>query len=970
MNMKKIGKHKNNLIYLSGILLVFISLVICFLMFRNIENKMNESATSNLHNTTKVIRDNFQVYIDSDLASLRIIGDLHKSGGHLTKEQLDVLCKTMALDWIYIIDENENIEGNDDFDIKKEPFYSEWKAGEEGYSNKFGGASGRSEIALWSPMYVNDEYIGTVFGGIVLNKYYRANIFTFYSGLGRTYLFNSHDGSFILKSLGLDGTETTQKDIYSLLASSNNNDKKVEEFKQSIGNNQSGVAVFNFNGEEAYFCFLPIASSDNWYITTVIARSDLLHESSEVKTLIALVISIICVSLLVVMIIFSIWWRKKTILGENEYREKLFTNMSENLDFVFLLYEKKDKKTAFVSSNINRLLGLKRKDIQNDLNLLFDWCHISKDDDVIVQFLNGELKENVIRKVIVANEIGENKKIIRLELIPGNLDQEIAILTDITKDDEIQESLKEAIKKAEIGNAVKNKFLSSMSHDLRTPINGIVGMSMIAAENLENPNRIRECLSKINNSSTHLLTLINEVLDVSQFESGKIEMAQESFNIAELLQNMLNMSYLAIKEKNLEANVHIGLMKHEYVIGDTLKLCRVATNVISNAIKYTPNGGTINLSLSEKTSLIDGYGCYELIVQDTGIGISEEFINKIYEPFEREEDVRISKIQGTGLGMSIVKNIVDLMMGKIEIDSKKNHGTSVKITIHLLLDKDKEMVNEQLFGLKVLVVDDDIVTAETIVNMLNDIGMKGEAVYDGDEAIEKIMNKHQNDDDYIAILLDYKMPKLDGLEISRLIHQKIQYKAPLTILMDYNFLDIEEKAKAAGIDTLLTKPVYRSKLLQKMGNLHKGIMSSTETNFKSLKVNIAGSKILLVEDNELNMEIAVELFNILNIRVDCAEDGQAAVEMFEKSPEGTYDMILMDIQMPRMNGYQATRIIRKMNRSDSKNIPIIAFTADAYKRDENRAYEAGMNDHFAKPISIEKLEEILGKYLKPKGEEQ
>lgn len=955
-------------------------LIFCFFLVRSINSKMNESATSNLLNTTRVIEDTMEGLIAKDLDSLAAVGELYKSGDQPKSEQLQALCNALDFDWLSIADRQGSCTDSlgNSFQAKEFLLPETWPPQEKGFSDAYTGQlSGREQIMLWVPLELDEQYVGTVFGSVLLSKYYTANIFTFYEGEGRTYLIEGDSGEWILKSLGTDGTSVRQHDIFSLLAASGNNEQEVDAFHQAIGEQRSGTVIFNFNGEESYLCFLPLQSSKGWYLITVIAKDILLRESHEVQRMINLVVAIITATLIVTAIVFIVWLIRRRKVQEAEYREALFANVSANLDSAFLLYERDKQKSAFVSDNVQRLFDLKRSWLAEDTGNLFDWCHIPKDDPQRKSFLSGTLDQIAVREVCVADGLDFPDRYIRLELIPADLNQEIAVLTDITKDKEIQSSLTEAMHRAEAASTAKNNFLSAMSHDIRTPINGVVGMTAIAAAHLDDKLRLQDCLAKINKSTEHLLNLINEVLDMSQIESGKMELSSEPFNIAGVLQDVLNMSYTTIQRKEQTVNAHIYLMEHEEVLGDPARLSRIIANLLSNAIKYTPSNGTITLTLQEKPSMIQDYGCYELIVQDTGIGMSQEFQKKLFEPFEREEDARISQIQGTGLGMSIVKSLVSLMMGSIQVESEKGRGSTFRVMVNLQLADQELEQTKRLKALPVLVVDDDIITCETVTDILRDIGMLGEWTDTGSAAVQKAAERSQRGADYLAVLLDWRMPEMDGVETARRIRAEAGPNIPIIILTAYDWSEIEEEAREAGINDFMTKPIYKSKLLRKMAELTHDLTSEPSPPNKLCQNTLPpGKRILLAEDNVLNTEIAVELLRMMGVEAVCAVDGAAAVELFKNSEPGNFDLILMDIQMPKMNGYEAAQAIRGLERPDSALVPIIAMTADAFKHDEQAAYAAGMNAHLSKPISIERLKQLLIRFLPssadamPQGKEE
>lgn len=964
MTTKQQYGHRNTAVIIIAVFIMLIAISFCFLMVGGVSRRMNESATSNLFNTTQMIENTLEDYIRQDFESLSVIGRFYENGDAPEKLRMTMLQDALGFEWIGVVDAQGNGAGcySGEFRASDLCCHDQWVPGTQGYSDAYLGESGRLETMLWIPVYRDGAYIGTVFGEVILSRYYSAEVFTFYSGEGRTYLFDGSDGKWILRSLGYDGVSRRQEDIYSLLRSSQNSEADIEVLRQAIDSQKTGTAILNFNGKRSYICFTPLPSSPDWYLATVIAADVLLRESAQVRRTIQLTLAVSCMAILFFTVTFSVWRIRKTKEREADYREALFLNVSSNIDSAFLIYEKAARQTVFVSENVKRLLCLERDWLQADAGRLFDWCGIEAADPERTAFLSGTMGQPAVREVCVENELGAKARYIRLELIPADLGQEIAVLTDITRDKDVQKSLLEAMQRAEAASHAKNDFLSAMSHDIRTPMNGIVGMTAIAASHLEDRRRVQDCLTKINEASAHLLTIINEILDMSQIESGKIELAHDPFNLAELLQEVLNINYPGIQQKNQTIHVHIHPMEHEQVIGDPARLQRVVTNLISNAIKYTPEGGSITLTLQEIQPVIKAYGCYELMVQDNGIGMSREFQKKLFQPFEREEDARISRIQGTGLGMSIVKNIVSLMMGDIQVESEKHRGTTFRVRLNLRLDEQKDAPEAALASLPVLVVDDDRVTCETVTSMLCDIGMAGEWVDNGREAVERVAQRHLRRDDFMAVILDWKMPEMDGVETARQIRATVDANLPIIILTAYDWSEIEADAREAGVSAFISKPIYKAKLRRKMTEIAAGSVEMPGMTVLDDGM-IQGKRVLLVEDNDLNLEIAMEFLRMLKIRVDCARDGMMAVEYFSASAPGTYDMILMDIQMPRMNGYEACRAIRRMERPDAASIPIVAMTADTFAKDVQCAYTAGMNEHLAKPVSVEGLIKVLTRFL-------
>lgn len=959
--------------------LALLILAFCFCMMRSINRRMNESATATLLNTTRVMEGDITSRIESDLKALDLIGEMYQKQIYLQQEEFTMFYESMGFEWVEVLTEQNNDYPNisNNQDLSKSSWYSEWKAGDRGYSDVYYGESGRQQMTLWTPIYIDDQYIGTVFADVLLHQYYSASVFTFYEGDGRTYIFDKSNGGWILKSMGNDGLASRKNDLYSLLLESGNDESDIEEFREAVQNGLTGTATLKFNGEDCFICFMPVGAVDenDWYIATVIARNVLLKESRQVQGMIQLLFAAFCLGLAILGVLFVKWQNRLMQMRESNYREALFANISSNIDVAFLIYEKASQKTAFVSDNVKRILNLEREWLQEDAGHLFDWCGIEESDPSRNAFLEGTLDQPKIQEVCVENEVGIKARYIRVEMIPADLGQEIAVLTDITQDKDIQKSLMDAMRRAEEASQAKNEFMSSMSHDIRTPMNAVVGMTAIAAANLDDKDRVKDCLSKINDASAHLLQLINEILDMSRFESGKMDLQEEPFNLPQMLQEVLDLNYPGIKQKSQIIRAHIHSVEHEQVIGDTLRLQRVVTNLLSNAIKYTPECGLIEVDLSEKASAIKDYGCYEITVKDNGIGMSQEFLNKVFQPFEREQDVKIKKIQGTGLGMSIVKNIVSMMMGDIQVESEKNKGSMFRVIVHLKLDGMQDISNEvqdkRLQQLPVLVVDDDEMCGESVAKLLCEIGMSGEWVRDGEQAVTKVADRHRKKEDYLAVILDWKMPGMSGLETARRIRAEVDATVPIIILTAYDWSEIEKEGREAGIDSFLSKPIYKSKLRQKMLAIVDGMEIGNNITKKIAAEEIPpGKRVLVAEDNLINREIAVAILKTAGLEVDTVEDGAEVVEHFKNCKPGTYDIILMDIQMPRMDGYEATKVIRAMDRSDSRTIPIVAMTADAFTHDIQKAYMAGMNEHVAKPISVPHLMQVLSSFLADTGEQR
>ena len=537
---------------------------------------------------------------------------------------------------------------------------------------------------------------------------------------------------------------------------------------------------------------------------------------------------------------------------------------------------------------------------------------------------------------------------------------------DLIKKERQQEmALQAAYDSAEAANKAKTDFLSNMSHDIRTPMNGIIGMTAIAAAHIDDRERVQDCLQKITQASKHLLSLINEVLDMSKIESGKVDLIEEEFNLSDLIDNLISMTNSQIEEHHHELSVNISGVIHEEVIGDSLRIQKVFMNLMGNAVKFTPDGGKIRLSISEKPSNQAKIGCYEFIFEDNGIGMSEEFLNEIFEPFARAQDGVVNKIQGTGLGMPISRNIVRMMGGDIKVESKLGVGSRFTVTMYLRLQDHVQTHYDKFIDLDVLVADDDALSLESCCGMLNDFGMKAEGVSTGAEAVKQVVLHHEQKRDYFACIIDWKMPDMDGIETTKAIRRAVGDDVPIIIISAYDWSEIEQEARAAGANAFISKPLFRSRL-EKTFRVLVGEEEPKEQEEPLLELknmDLTGYRALLVEDNELNAEIAAEILKATGIAVECAADGTEAVDLLTECEDGYYDIIFMDIQMPQMNGYDAARAIRAMKRNYCRQVPIVAMTANAFAEDVQAAKTVGMNEHIAKPLELDILAKTLNKWL-------
>ena len=635
-----------------------------------------------------------------------------------------------------------------------------------------------------------------------------------------------------------------------------------------------------------------------------------------------------------------------------------------------LLYPRhnKDSDSGYYNTEFvaNRLVSkLVAEEHRNIVREFLELSNISKqletEDNIEIQYkrLNEEGNYEWCSAIVTVAEEGKQQPI-AVTLAIRSIDE------IIHKEEKQKEMLALAAERAETANLAKSDFLSRMSHDIRTPMNAILGMTAVAEMHIDEKERVLDALSKITVSGKHLLGLINEVLDMSRIESGKVNLTENPFNLSDTIESLLTVFHSQMAAKGLEFSANIAKLEHEDVIGDEQRLQQIFMNIMGNAIKFTPTGGKISIDIEEKSSHITGNGYYEFTFEDTGIGMEKDYIQKIFEPFSRAADSRTGKIEGTGLGMAIAVNIARMMNGDIKVQSTLGKGSKFTVMIYLKLNDITQEDIESFANLPVLVVDDEKAACESACEILNSLNMNAEYVLDGDNAVRRVIEARSEARDFSLVILDWKMPDKDGVETAKEIRNTVGDEIPIIILSAYDWSDIEAEALNAGVDAFIEKPLFKSRLIKLLKDVLG--MDNGEKPVTALETfqqqDFSGKRVLLVEDNELNIEVAAELLDVVGIEVEQALNGKLAVDCVTEKEPGYYDLIFMDIQMPVMNGYQAAKEIRSLGRKDLETIPIIAMTADAFADDIRKSEEAGMNGHISKPVDIERLEETLRTWIK------
>ena len=724
-------------------------------------------------------------------------------------------------------------------------------------------------------------------------------------------------------------------------------------------------------GDTSYYLVYEGTAVQNWTMLGLVPVRVVNASLDKLWLRTAQIVAGITVGMAVLVILLIVRRSHTTLRRKNteiSYRDELFKKLSLNVDDVFLMLDAETAKVDYVSPNIERLLGIPWKEVRQDaraLAALHPKDSPDRDKNYLEGLLSGQQREWDDEYVHL--ETGERRwfHIVAMGSEVEGRTKHILVMSDRTADKQVNQALSDAVAAAETANRAKSTFLSNMSHDIRTPMNAIIGFTTLAISNIDDKDRVKDYLTKTLASSNHLLSLINDVLDMSRIESGKLHLEEVEVNLSDVLHDLKTIVSGQIYAKQLELYMDAMDVTDEDVYCDKTRLNQILLNLLSNAIKFTPAGGTVSVRVRQLAGKVRGCGQYEFRIKDNGIGMSQEFAQKIFEPFERERTSTVSRIQGTGLGMAITKNIVDMMGGTIKVQTAQGKGSEFIICLPMRTQAEHRPVEKitELEGLKALVVDDDFNTCDSVTKMLVKVGMRAEWTLSGKEAVLRARQSIEMSDVYHAYIIDWRLPDMNGIEVTRQI-RSLHDDTPIIILTAYDWSDIEVEAKAAGVTAFCSKPMFMSDLRETlMSALGQNQTDAAQELLPQKNADFKGRRILLVEDNELNREIAQEILREYGFRVDTAENGAVAVEKVCTAAPGSYDLVLMDVQMPVMDGYTATRKIRALDDPARAKLPILAMTANAFDEDRRNALESGMNGFLSKPIVIGDLVQELRKIL-------
>ena len=839
---------------------------------------------------------------------------------------------------------------------------------------------------------VRDTFVG-IFSGVPRFSFYES--FTFSNGkkglLQKSYdrskvsesfslsFYNDQGFAYVVNQRGdilLRGTRTEDHfygNIFEILTVGQGEQTNIDRFSNALDNREPGTMFYEGEQSDYVLAYVPMEAVDDWFLVSVVNQEALTQEANEILMDSQQALMLLT-ALLVVCAAFGIgiWYTGRAIRRrDNEigYQAALInsfsTYLSRNTENVYLLLDAATNQVEYASPNVERVLGISPAQVMDavhdfrptditgkpmDVEMLRALEPGSEVEDIHTEWTDPRTQEHKwLVHSVYCTQFEDSRKL-------------ILYVSDHTKDRKVQDQLSEALQMAKAANEAKSAFLGSVSHDIRTPMNAIVGFVTLLKDEVDNPAVVQEYAGRIETASQHLLSLINDVLDINKIESGSTSLNLVEMTLAEVVDEINAIIRPQAKAKDQTFDIFVSPLTHEQVQGDKLRINQILINLLSNSVKYTPAGGRIEMRVEELPQMMEKHSRIRFTVSDNGMGMSEDYLKVIFDPFTREETKDNYGIQGTGLGMAITKSLVDLMGGSIKVTSKLGEGSTFKVelALHIQEQEDDPQFWTNCGVKRMLIADDDEDVCRNIVRLMSQTGMEVDYATGGEGAFDMLCSARREGRPYDVVLLDWKMPHLNGLETARLIQERYPEKIPILLLTAYDWSEIEEEARDIGILHFMPKPFFMSTFKNAISRI-TGDVSKKEKNASDDVVK--GKHILVVDDIEVNRIILVKILSTLGATCDTAGNGQEAVDKFEASRPGDYDLILMDVQMPVINGYEATRTIRGSAHPSAKAIPIIAMTANAFVDDVRDAIEAGMDAHVAKPVQIDSLKSTIQQVL-------
>lgn len=947
-------------------------LIIIAISVNRVTEKMEESAVNTTQNLLLKLADHIELAMSDDEKAIQNLANELSDQKEDAIKQLKSFTETYGfLNAYYVGVDGTNYDADGNlFDESKLNFTdTALREGTSGFSDAYNGSYGLWESIYQTPVVRNGQTVGALYVQVELDKYDDGDSLNFYGESGMAYLFDAQTKKIVLMPPTPNSMMAYSQRLDTVFTEMGFSEEQMNnEVYPAIDRREEIVLEGVLQEERVYLSLTSLSNHNGWYLCGIVSADEIQQEASLILTILTTVmlLMVVVMILIILLIVYEFYHHNKVKLEhlrEVEMQNVIYDTIADASDGVLCIFNKDSKKCEFTFHNIERILGVKEANfMENDriLHLLLDAC----DATLYQQMIAGQITDSKTYQMEYQHPLLHEVRNLRIAIKPleiRGVASYMLMMEDITQDIKLQDSLQAALANATQANQAKSEFLSHMSHEIRTPINAIIGMREIAEHHLADPEKLKDCLNKIAHSSRHLLELINDILDLSKIESGKLSLHQQDFVLSDCLSDVFIIIKTQAEAKKQEFNLKTQGILHDQLIGDEVRIKQILINLLNNAVKYTQKGGEISLEITEVPLLHKDYSNYIFLIRDNGIGMSKDFIEHIGKPFEQETNIFHKSESGSGLGLSIVKNVIAIMGGFMHVDSIQGEGTTIRVELAL---KHDPMVaypcREDLINLKVLVVDDDENVLQDVSDCLNEFHVHCDVASSAKDGFAKLQQAKAEGHLYDVAIIDWKMPEENGVALTKRIRNEISKDLPVIFISAYDWSDIEAEAREAGVNDFIEKPLFTKRLYDALTRIEDQPQGSLENELPELQ----GKRILVVEDNEINREIAVELLQMKGMSTEIAVNGEEAVQRIQEGKPYEFDLILMDLQMPVMDGYEATKIIRAMDRDDTKQIPIIAMTANAFSEDIAHCLEVGMNSHIGKPIEVGTMYERIAKQLR------
>lgn len=971
------GQHKRVLTRIMKFGLAFIIAFFFLIIWFSVNlvvDKMEASAVHTTQNLLDKLANNLQLAMDNDERAIENFAkELHLQNEDELCDQMKNFAETYDFLNIYYIDalSGKGIDSaHHSFDYSIFPFpETALTNGISGFSDAYNGSYGLWETVYQTPIKRDGENVGALYVQIELNKYDDGTSMNFYGESGMAYLFDVQTKNIVLMPATPNYMMTYMQQADAVFEELGFSEKQMkEEVYPAIDRKEKLILQGKLQDERVYLSLVSISNQDGWYLCGIVSASEIQQEATLILQMLTaiLIIMLLVMVFIISLIILELYHRSKVRmehLREIEMQNAIYDTMADASDSVLCIFNKELKKCDFTFQNIERILGITTKQFMNndrELHQLLD----AADATLYERLINGDVTKPETYQISYLHPIQHEIRELRIgikTLEIQSVEYYMLIMEDVTYDIQIQDSLQMALANATQASKAKSEFLSHMSHEIRTPINAIIGMREIAANHLNDQMKVKDCLNKISQSSHHLLELVNDILDISKIESGKMSLHQQGFVLSDCLSDVFNIIKTQAEAKKQTFILETQEILHDQLIGDEIRIKQVLINLLNNAVKYTQKDGEIFFQIKEIPFPHKEYSNYIFMIRDNGVGMSQEFIEHIGKPFEQESNIFHKSEMGSGLGLSIVKNIITMMGGFFRVESELGKGTTIWVELALRFDNTIDYrYNNEIMNLKVIVIDDDEQVLHDVKKCLEAFCINCDIATNSKDGFSMLEQAKLNDNMYDVAIIDWKMPDENGIDLTKRIRLQISRNIPVIFISAYDWSDIESMAKEAGVNDFIEKPLLTKRLYDALIRVRKYPQVS---NYQEDFWELENKRILIVEDNEVNREIAVELLEMKGIITETAVNGEEALNMFKASQPFYYDLILMDLQMPIMDGFTAAKAIRSLPRADALTVPIVAMTANAFSEDIAHCKEVGMNAHLGKPIETKIMYECIIKQV-------